>query len=605
MLKRMGQVVILGVLVQAAGCFRDLDFAPCQEDPSNPICFDAPAETDGNVIDDSAIESGDDVAESDPPDEGNDSSTDTEATDGAFDGRVADSPLEASADSGSSDSVVDVAGDAPSDVLAETTSDAGSCAAGSFRCVGAGGGQLEKCATDGKSYSSVGVCPSAATCSASLGRCTACTPSSYSCVGTARQQCNALGSSSVAVATCATPELCAASSGAVCAGAVCAAGEKSCSGKTARTCNAGRTAWIDSPCEVGCSAGSCITIGELAGSFRSSFYLARMSDGTVRCWGASNAGECGAGKRNVSLPTTITGLALATQVSAGNGSASALHADGTASWWGKPPVSSPAADSPPAKIPGLTTALEVRVGGVVACARFAAGVIKCWGGGNDYSLGSGSTAASYAPSFVTVAIPPAASLEVGYLNVFALVGGEARGWGYDLNGQVGVDGGGGDVTMPTAVFGYAAQISASQEFTCAALTTGQVKCAGLNSKGQLGDGTKTSRSTPVAVTGLTSAKQVAAGWAHACAVTSSGGVACWGANNKGQLGDGTTVDSTSPVSLPLTGVHAVAAAFDSTCALDNDLVTIRCWGDNAAGQLGAGLDPATYPSKLTPVKVAW
>ena len=74
-----------------------------------------------------------------------------------------------------------------------------------------------------------------------------------------------------------------------------------------------------------------------------------------------------------------------------------------------------------------------------------------------------------------------------------------------------------------------------------------MKCWGLNNKGQLGDGTTSDRSTPVAVSGLTDVAQIALGDAYTCALLNSGDVECWGWNNFGQLGDGSTTDSKSPV----------------------------------------------------------
>lgn len=48
--------------------------------------------------------------------------------------------------------------------------------------------------------------------------------------------------------------------------------------------------------------------------------------------------------------------------------------------------------------------------------------------------------------------------------------------------------------------------------------------------GQLGDGTNTQRTAPVAVSGLTDVVGVAGGWGHACAVFNTGAVRCWGLN---------------------------------------------------------------------------
>jgi hypothetical protein len=52
---------------------------------------------------------------------------------------------------------------------------------------------------------------------------------------------------------------------------------------------------------------------------------------------------------------------------------------------------------------------------------------------------------------------------------------------------------------------------------------------------------------------------VAAGYYHTCAIK-SGALYCWGRNAYGQLGDGTTTDRTTPVAVTNMGSGAAAVA---------------------------------------------
>jgi len=154
---------------------------------------------------------------------------------------------------------------------------------------------------------------------------------------------------------------------------------------------------------------------------------------------------------------------------------------------------------------------------------------------------------------------------------------------------------------------------ASGEYHALALKSdGTVWAWGSNSYGRLGDGTTTNRPTPVQVVGpggngyLTDVVAIAAGSDRSFALKSDGTVWAWGYNSiSGYLGDGTTTSRSTPVQVKgpdgvgyLTDVVAIAAGDDHTLALKSD-GTVWAWGRNANGQLGNG----TTSSSKTPVQV--
>ena len=62
---------------------------------------------------------------------------------------------------------------------------------------------------------------------------------------------------------------------------------------------------------------------------------------------------------------------------------------------------------------------------------------------------------------------------------------------------------------------------------------------------RLGDGTTTSRTSPVQIGTGRPWSAISAGASHSCGL-SEGTAWCWGYNGNGRLGDGTTADRTSP-----------------------------------------------------------
>lgn len=183
-------------------------------------------------------------------------------------------------------------------------------------------------------------------------------------------------------------------------------------------------------------------------------------------------------------------------------------------------------------------------------------------------------------------------LSLGYLHSCAITtAGAVKCWGLNDKGQLG-DGTTTTRLTPVNVVGLSAGVvglSVGVYHSCALMTSGGVKCWGYDALGQLGnDAALANQLTPVDVAGLTSGMaSVAAGAYFTCALSTSGSVKCWGANGVGQLGDKTTTNRATPVdAVNLTmGVKAIAPGGNNACVLTN-AGGVKCWGYNYSGQLG-------------------
>ena len=233
---------------------------------------------------------------------------------------------------------------------------------------------------------------------------------------------------------------------------------------------------------------------------------AELSDDRLKCWGKGNSGQIGNNAKLLSNGTPVY-------------------------------VSS---------VPGLFTVAHLEIGAAHSCAISALGVAWCWGQFASGRLGT---------SVQSIALNPAATAYLGGTTSHVAAGGAhtcvllvigtVTCFGSNSAGQIRLTPGTAPNPTPTAVTleTMATHVSAGEEFTCVLLTTAAVHCFGDNSAGQLGSGSiGSARETPGAVAGLTgTVVDVTAGASHSCAVMSTGQVRCWGLNDQGQLGIGSKV----------------------------------------------------------------
>lgn len=136
-------------------------------------------------------------------------------------------------------------------------------------------------------------------------------------------------------------------------------------------------------------------------------------------------------------------------------------------------------------------------------------------------------------------------------------------------------------------------VSTGLNHACALTDTGLAYCWGRNDEGQLGDGTRIDRHTPVPVVGATGLHMISAGDKHTCALDSEGLAYCWGTNLTGQLGDGTTESRLIPVPVSRgLNFQSIHPGIGHTCAL-TPAGEAYCWGEVLYGDLA-------YPPTPTP-----
>jgi alpha-tubulin suppressor-like RCC1 family protein len=253
--------------------------------------------------------------------------------------------------------------------------------------------------------------------------------------------------------------------------------------------------------------------------------------------------------------------------------------------------------------------------------------VAAWGKNDSGQVGDGTVGLRYAPVAIDeVGLKTIVQVVAAGDSSFALTTeGRVYSWGSNDHDVLGANAASSDQLYPlsvnvfagtSALFGKTVVAIAGGASHCLALCSdGTVAAWGLNINGQVGDGTNTQRSFPVAVNAASGVSalfgkavvEIAAGNNHSLALCSDGTLAAWGGNSGGQLGNNTTTDNSVPVLVnaadgtsALFGktVAAIESATSHNLALCTD-GTLVSWGSNASGQLG---DNSTN-QRLTPVAV--
>lgn len=246
-------------------------------------------------------------------------------------------------------------------------------------------------------------------------------------------------------------------------------------------------------------------------------------DGSAWCWGSANLGRRGDGDTttDVNVPSRVGTIGTNTlwsdwaKISSYGSHTCGVRADGTGWCWGygqfgKLGTGSEIDSSTPVRVGTLATSTlwsdwrTIEGGYGHTCGVRTDGSAWCWGDGNGGVLGGSST---------TTSVPVRIQTDTGGV-----------GWS--------------DWT----------HLTVQRAHGCGTRSDGSAWCWGLNSSGELGDNSTTSRPRPVRV--ATDAGN-AAGWhdwtaiasggdASTCGIRADGTIWCWGSGIYGHRGDGST-----------------------------------------------------------------
>jgi hypothetical protein len=335
-------------------------------------------------------------------------------------------------------------------------------------------------------------------------------------------------------------------------------------------------------------------------------------DVNAYAWGLNTSGQLGDNTitSRLSPVSVIGGFSDWSQLSAGASHSLGLRANGGAWAWGLNSNgqlgdgTATAKSSPVSVVGGFSDWTQLSAGGVHSLGLRANGSAWAWGSNTSGRLGDNTTVSKSSPVSVVGGFTDWTQLSAGDSHSLGLhADGGAWAWGLNTNGRLG-DGTTTARSSPVSVVGGFtdwSQLSAGVSHSLGLRANGSAWAWGINTNGQLGDNSITSRLSPVSVVGgFTDWAQLSAGGTHSLGLRANGSAWAWGSNGSGRLGNGTTTSRSSPVS--------VIGGFTDWVELSGGNIqslgvrangSAWAWGDNTNGRLGDG----TTTARSSPVSV--
>ncbi|MDQ1266774.1 MAG: hypothetical protein QG635_1926, partial [Bacteroidota bacterium] len=262
----------------------------------------------------------------------------------------------------------------------------------------------------------------------------------------------------------------------------------------------------------------------------------------------------------------------------------------------------------PVKINPLWNCVAASAGMSYSLAINTYGKLYSWGNNSGGELGNGYTGNRNNPGQIGNAEDKWSFISASafYSNSLGVTEeGWMLGWGRNDYGQVG-DGTRQPKYSPIQIWGHDwAKVSVRGFHTLAITTDGKLYAWGRNNYGQLGDSSFFDSLIPERIGKDQTWVSVSAGNSHSLAISSEGRLYGWGLNNKGQVGNNSSETTIVPTRLGNgTNWAVVCAGDDNSFAITKD-GKLYGWGDNYHYQLGGNNNYDKAAPTLIVSNVKW